>query len=174
MPAVTSAWNATTLRSALNVTAPVVGLLMIPVVPVTLETPLPPPPEQPEPQLTVPVTFRLPVTEVLPWTSSVDCGVAVPMPTLTLLVAPFCPAMLPKTRELLAPTTALEPMAVALVRVPVESAANEPTAVLLDVVRFDESVVSPAKAPSPVLKDPVVFWIRLLNPPPVLLWPVLL
>src|SRR5580658_4088861 len=128
---------------------------LIGAVPVTLVTPPLPPPPQP---VQVPVTVRLPVM-VLPFTvkvpavgelpkkltkgvplgastSSVAAGVVVPMPTLTLVPLPT-PVMAPSTRALLSATSALEPMAVAFVRVPVLNAAPAPTAVLLLVVMLE-------------------------------------
>ena len=42
-----------------------------------------------------------------------------PMPTFVLAAAPFTPAMLPSTIELLAVTSAPAPMAVALLKLPV-------------------------------------------------------
>jgi hypothetical protein len=43
-----------------------------------------------------------------------DVGELTPMPTFTLLAAPFTPAMLPSTRELLLETRLCEPIAVAV------------------------------------------------------------
>jgi hypothetical protein len=83
--------------------------------------PLPPPPPPPQP-LQLP-TVRVPVMLALPWTSSVNCGVVVPMPTLTLaqLLAAtqsFVLRILPSTSALDSSTSALEPMAVALLKLP--------------------------------------------------------
>jgi len=43
-------------------------------------------------------------------------GVVVPIPTLTLDVAPLTPSILPKTIELLAPTSANAPRAVEFIK----------------------------------------------------------
>ena len=68
---------------------------------------------------------------ILPSTSRVEAGAVVPMPTLVSAVAPFTPLMLPSTSVLLAVTSALAPMAVVFVRVPVEGPALNPSPVLL-------------------------------------------
>ena len=74
----------------------------------------------------------------VPWTSSVYCGVVVPMPTLVLAPALLIPAMLPSTRALLSLTCACAPMAVAL-------------------VRLGEFWSGPAWMPRAVLRFPVLF-----------------
>lgn len=94
----------------------------------------------------------------LPTTSRGASGVAVPMPTKTR----FGPVP-PSTRELLAPTTARAPMAVALVSpVPAASARN-PMKVFCEPVVFAE----PAPLPTAVFSWPVVF--RRLSIPKALL-----
>src|SRR5258708_30963858 len=57
-----------------------------------------------------------PVKLPVPWTSRVNSGAVVPMPTFVLDPAPFTPLMLPSTMELLAVTEAMAPIAVELLR----------------------------------------------------------
>jgi hypothetical protein len=108
----------------LSVTAPPLVTAFTPLVPVTLVIPPPPPPLHPEPHVTAPVTLSVPFTVkvaglealpkftvgAVPSTSSVACGVAVPMPTFTAAALPAGP---PRTIALFWPTTEPEPIAAA-------------------------------------------------------------
>jgi len=108
----------------------------------------PPPAVAPEivlGKLCVEANVTGPVKFPVPWTSRENSGVLVPMPTFTLAPALFTPLILPSTKALLSATTALEPIAVAFFRVPVENAAPAPTAVLLFAVRKDLSSVCAEK-----------------------------
>src|SRR5215510_9069170 len=89
---------------------------------------------------------------MLPLTSNLAPGALVPMPTLTEL--------LPNTNALLAETTALAPMAVALLScVGVPGPALRPTNVLFEpvVLALARVAVTPAESPMAVLEDPRVF-----------------
>jgi len=84
------------------------------------------------------------------------------MPTFTLDVALLMPLMLPKTKALLAETTAFAPIAVAFCRLDDEAIPGpdrEPMNVLLDpmVLPFAPFVVYPASYPNAVLLTPGLF-----------------
>src|SRR5688572_7374584 len=87
-------------------------------------------------------------------------GFVVPIPTLTLLVAPFIPATEPSTKQLSQSTLDLAPIAVELFCTPVSVLAVAPITVLkVPVVLFVNE-----KTPFAVLKVPVVFASRELLP----------
>jgi hypothetical protein len=89
-----------------------------------------------------------------------------PIPTFTLLVAPFTPLTDPSTRQLLQSTREFAPIAVALLRLPADALASAPKAVLELPLVLAESALYPI----PVLLVPTVLR-KALNPLAVLLLP---
>src|SRR5579863_4595112 len=90
-------------------------------------------------------------------------GAMVPIPTLTLEVAPFTPMMLPSTRELLAVTNALAPIAVALLTLPpIGALAPAPAPIVVVLLRVPPK--EPVPEPKKVLYEPE----NAICPPPTL------
>src|SRR5437763_1698347 len=96
-------------------------------------------------------------------------GVVVPMPTLTLAEAPLTPAMLPNTRELLEPTNASNPIAVALVsaalpvalypkyELPLPDTLPDPATRPKNEFWFPVWLAPPASPPKNAFELPIVF-----------------
>src|ERR1700674_1193276 len=102
-------------------------------------------------------------------------GAVIPMPTRVSEQYgdphPFTPLMLPSTMALLAAASALAPIAVALLRPPVDSALPYPMKVLSAPVGWVPSAARPEAVPIAVLPPPVVS-SRASSPTAVLLLPI--